>query len=455
MGLQLRLILALLLVSVSTPLWAGNSNSFFLGNDAAMTAGAIPAIVRDSESIWYNPAGMGGNTLTRLDLSANAFMIRFQNVPRGVRVDLPSGESQQNVTGNEFLSVPTAITFMRHATDRLSYGFGVYMPQFQDVSLSNSLQSNETFPTITESVTYKQGFDYDNLNMEYQIGGAMGWKVSDTFRIGGSVFLVYDRLRINVDEFESIDSADGSNTTALFYTATLRALLRTIGMRGTAGLQWDPSSKWHIGLVAFSPTFQLATWGDITTMVSGTTTNSGGKVVQTADRISLGVKEWNGDMVEPFHSQISLGFTQPDYWIGASADFFLPLQKTDILINKRFNYNVNVGSKFKVTDKISMGTGFFTDRSDSKTPTTFANSQINYYGLTCGAEFKTPISRGEGKPPVIFASTFAGRYALGYGKVGGQLFNPVTDGNISNAQTTLVNSIFQEFALYIGTSLFY
>lgn len=455
MILRIRLVLALGVAILPATVWAGNSNSFFLGNDAAMTAGALPAVVRDAESIWYNPAGMGGNTLTRLDLSANAFMIRFQNIPNGVRVELPSGNTQQDVKGNEFLSVPTAITFMRKATDRVSYGFGVFMPQFQDISLGNSLQSTETFPTIVEPVIYKQGFDYDSLNMEYQLGGAVGWQVSETLRLGGSMFLVYDRLRTNVNEFEDIASADGSDTTSLFYTGTLRVLMRTFGIRGTAGLQWEPLPHWRLGLVAFSPTFQLATWGDITTMTSGTTTISSGAVIQAADRVSTTVKEWNGDMVEPFHSQIAFGYTQPEYWIGASADFFLPLKKTSMLIDKRFNWNVNLGSKFKVSDTINMGAGFFTDRSDSRTPTSFAAAQINYYGLTCGAEFKTPISRGDNKPAIVFATTVAGRYALGYGKVGGQLFNPVTDGSIATARTTQVNSTFQEFSLYLGTSLFY
>ncbi len=63
---------------------AGNAKSFPMGDNASMTAETVSAVTRDSEAIWYNPAGLGGNQYSRLNLSGNVFMIRFQNIPDGM-----------------------------------------------------------------------------------------------------------------------------------------------------------------------------------------------------------------------------------------------------------------------------------------------------------------------------------------------------------------------------------
>ncbi len=436
--------------------FAGNQNSFFMGNDAALTGGAIPAITRDSEGIWYNPAALGGSTLTRVNLSGNAFQLRLQNVNGGVETQLPSGTVRQNLTGNEYLAVPTAMTFMTGINDKVSIGFGVYMPIYQDVTYNNNLTSLETFPAIGVPTNYKQGLDVDTLHNQYQIGVAAGYAATEKFRLGGAIFGLYDRLRYNTNAFESIESADGSGDIEIFSVENQRALVSNLGLRGTLGAQYDITPEWTLAAVAFSPTLQIVSWGEASAETGSVSLNSKGELVSSADRFFTKLKQWEGDMIQPFHAQLSLGYKQPDYWIGVAGDIYLPLTNNKLQIRQRTNWNVCAGSKFKISEKFNLGVGLFTDNSSQKKPADFGETQVNYYGLSFGAEFKTPVSRGsDGGQPIVFTTVLAGRYALGIGKFGGLLFDPETDGPITNARIQIKDVVFNELSLYIGTGLYF
>lgn len=452
-----KLFILFVLSIFATPAIAGNSNSFFLGNDAALTGGAIAAHTRDSEAIWYNPAGLGGNNLTRLDISGTVFQLRLQKISNGIDVTLPSGDHTDDLKGNEYFAIPAALSFARNINDNVSYGIGVYVPQYSDASYNSSLSSVETFSDIAESVNYEQGFDLDILDNLYNLGGAVGWKVNDKLRIGAGVFGLYERTRFNTNQFENISSADGSGNTSIFYVENARALVSTIGIRATGGVQYDINDNWRVGAVFFTPSFQIASWGQSSQMAAASDVEPGVAPASAAARDSRNIKEWEGKMVAPFHAQFSVSYEQPDYWIGVSGDIYAPLKTPSLMIDKKLNWNVCAGSKFKITEKIYGGAGFFTDNSDAGDPDVFGDAKINYYGLTFGGEFRTPIGRGEssGKPPIIFSTVLSGRYALGIGEVGGLMFDPVQDVNINNARVRKIDVYFNELSAYLGTGLYF
>jgi hypothetical protein len=61
--------------------WAGNLDTFMLGNDAAMKGAAVTATARGSTAIWYNPAGVSGEKFQSVDVSFSAYAIRFGGSP--------------------------------------------------------------------------------------------------------------------------------------------------------------------------------------------------------------------------------------------------------------------------------------------------------------------------------------------------------------------------------------
>jgi hypothetical protein len=152
-----------------------------------------------------------------------------------------------------------------------------------------------------------------------------------------------------------------------------------------------------------------------------------------------------------------LGYKRPKFWLGITGDIYTQLRTPDLLINKSLNWNIAMGGKVFLSPKFAFGGGFFTDNSDAKDPTQFAEAKVNYYGLTLGGDFRTPIAR-ENSPealPIIFGTTVAFRYAVGLGNVGGEVFDPTTDINIANARIVPVDVTFHELSLYLGTSLFF
>ena len=95
-----------------------------------------------------------------------------------------------------------------------------------------------------------------------------------------------------------------------------------------------------------------------------------------------------------------------------------------------------------------------TDRSDQRDPTEFGDAKVDYYGLTAGVDFRTPISREDHptKAPIIFSTTLAGRYAYGIGQAGGISLDP-TSGNITDQPARAYDVRFQEVSVYVGTGL--
>lgn len=437
--------------------YAGNSNSFFMGDDAALTAGAIAAHTRDSEAIWYNPAGLGGNKLTRLDLSGTVFMLRLQKAKNAMAVELPSGTQSDDLTGNEYLAVPSALTFARKATEKLSYGFGIYIPQYSDYSFNNTISSkNEDFSSIgiKVPVNYEQGFNLDTLAVQYHLGGAVGYEVNESFRVGAALFALYSKTRYDQSQFENLESADPSVDLDLFSVESERAIVSSIGVRATGGLQFDITKEWKAGFVVFSPAFQVYSWGNYSLDTGSVWLNDAGVLSSLAYRVSSKISEVEGKMIEPLHFQASAAWERPDFWIGAAADIYLPLRTPSLFIDKKTNWNVCIGSKFRLSEKIWGGAGFFTDNSDQKTPNEFGDDDVNYYGLTFGSEFKTPIKRYDDTniPPIVFSTVLAGRYALGIGHIGGSKYYPL---GTKEPELTLEHVYFQEFSLYVGTALYF
>jgi hypothetical protein len=91
-----------LALGLGLPVHAGNvggsSDSFFMGNEAAIVAGAGLAITTDGGSAWVNPAGLALIPGDSLSLSASAFTVRRRAVTGIYSVDLQIDEENPTPT---------------------------------------------------------------------------------------------------------------------------------------------------------------------------------------------------------------------------------------------------------------------------------------------------------------------------------------------------------------------
>src|SRR5688572_24815439 len=87
-GDRMRALVLVVMAMLPGVARAGNEDSYFQGNEAALFGGAVVAGVSDASSVWYNPAGLGSNERNKLDLSGSAFVLRVRTVDAGLVTEL-------------------------------------------------------------------------------------------------------------------------------------------------------------------------------------------------------------------------------------------------------------------------------------------------------------------------------------------------------------------------------
>ena len=134
--------------SLARPLWvavllalplrarAGNDDGILLGNDAALTAGAVVATVNDGSALWYNPAGLAMSTKDSIDVGASAFALRRYDMPGLIRAD---GGSGGDASFTEIVSIPSALTYVRRFSVNTVGGLALFASEVSDDSLRTSL----------------------------------------------------------------------------------------------------------------------------------------------------------------------------------------------------------------------------------------------------------------------------------------------------------------------------
>jgi hypothetical protein len=79
---------------------------------------------------------------------------------------------------------------------------------------------------------------------------------------------------------------------------------------------------------------------------------------------------------------------------------------------------------------------------------------VDFYGMTTGFEFRKELAvkAGDSVRPLVFSTTLAARAALGFGTVGGFVFN------IEDRQGLVIvprEVEFLEMSLHVGSALFF
>jgi hypothetical protein len=415
---------------------AGNTRAFFLGDEASMTGGAGIAVTRDSGSIWYNPAGLGGLSRGRMELSATAFKLKLRHIDKFVEAELPGGSVQRDMNINSFGSVPTAVVFVRKLNDAISFGLAIH--QTGNLVESVRIEMNEPF----RSGRWRLGVENHDQEFTYHVGPGVGWQIADRFRIGLSLFVVYHSETSNEQEFLSLSLEDSSGTNNYAYLWSNYYDVIAVGLKIEAGLQWEFFENWHLGLVLRSPEMDF--------FYSETEIAYDVELDSDFDDAAYGetesFSEWGYYGGPDLEAQLGLAYQTSRFWIGAEAAFRPPASSYE-----EWLLNASIGGRFQVRDTLGLGVGIFTDRSTGLEPEWLLDEDTDRYGLCLGGEMRTPIEVKSDKiTELVWTTTLALVYSFEIGQVAGVSF----DSDFFS-ETTMRDVVFHQIFVHLGSALYF
>lgn len=436
------LAIALLVAAglVESTAHAGNGDGVLLGNEAAMSGGAVRAVVSDGSATWYNPAGLAAVNRDAVDVSGSAIQVRASEEP-GL---ISSTTGETNDGGYlEIVSIPSAATLARRIEPDVTLSLGIFAQRYEVHEVRTGLDvtsgMNEAHWTLSSSQS----------RSTYHAGGGLGLRIDDRLRIGISVFGVY---RDSYDAFQTAGVFELADSNRLIARGGINRI-RSFGAELGVGLQWEPQPNVLIALTARSPGLELATQiRSTTTEVDATLSDVDADDLdftpEDREAIAPGIA-----VLTPGQFALAIAHRFDRGWVAAEIDVQPPLE-LDPVVRRRLVWNVRVGCQYRVDDTVRIGFGAFTDHSEGEPIAELGQTRVDFYGVTAGFEFRTPHALGAAEQgrSLVFSTTFALRYAAGVGEVGGLRFDP-TRG--THRDTVPVDTTIHEASLHIGSALYF
>ncbi|MCA9615632.1 MAG: hypothetical protein KC586_22905 [Myxococcales bacterium] len=432
-------------VLVSTRAQAGNDDSFFQGNDAAMLGGAVAAVGEGPDLLWYNPAGLGENQRGRLELSGSVFSLRIRHLDPFLVVDYGDGTtSTRGLRSTEFQSVPSAISYVRRLSPRVTAGFGVFVPvQDAFAAARTVLEDGDGFLELATN----QSFQHQRLHLGPGFGVDLG-----RLRLGASLFFVYERIASNERPSLQIELMDGVRVAA---SEDLRFELSRLALELVIGAQLELPRGVHLAAVVRGPRIRLQDRVQIESLSFGAFTDG----TETdfffgRERGQERLRDRKAVLAAPIEVLTAIGWKSEDVRLSAEVRF---THAYEGLFENVFQYNFRAGVAFHVGEHTELGFGFFTDRTP-QIEAYAALALLDYYGGSVGMTFDTPVSLGrddddDGPRELVFRTTVAFRYAAGIGAGFGTQANLGTEDGLLFDYTPPIDVLFHEVGLYLGSGL--
>jgi hypothetical protein len=429
---------AILLAALASarPARAGNAETFYLGNDAALLAGAASASVQGASAVWYNPARIQEGRADAIDLGGSAYLLRFGGSP-----DLEAAPgvpaTRQKLVTLDFNAVPTAFALKRDIFG-VHMAAGVFVPN-RTVSYPRTLV--KLYPQGQEPA--EVALDGNERFTEYYAGAGFGVDVTPTLSLGASLFGYYS------SEVDTLSLAAKSGSSFLDSSGTIDQ--QRVGLQGVTGLAWRVERRVRVAFVLRTPVLQLLgqTQESQLAVASGTSGNSSQIGFNEA---ALGAQS---GLLTPLRAEV-----------GAAVDV---TRATTVAVDAKMRgalsssvvgrtavpmIDVRAGARSRVGRSVWLGTGLFTDRSAEPRTSATGATVLDFYGTTLAFELGHPyraVDEDHEGQTLLFSTALALSYAIGIGTVGNVAVTPL-DGSI-RLESKRVDVVAHEFMFMIGTSL--
>jgi hypothetical protein len=211
-----------------------NSNGVPVGPFGGLEGGAYVARVDDPSAAWFNPAGLSRAKTAQITGSAGLY--QFTSV---------SPESLPN-SGGALDQIPNLVGYSMNAFKDCTLGFALVTNNYWNQETDSELlfgnaASGERFGYSTDA-----RFTRRNLNLS---GGCQNGR----WRYGAGAVFSVTSLRLVDTLSDRVSSGTGLRTLLL----TSRKSGSSLQLRPILGVQYDPSSGWHLGMVIRTPAANL------------------------------------------------------------------------------------------------------------------------------------------------------------------------------------------------------
>ncbi len=439
------------LLGGTSPSVASNDDGILMGNDAALSAGAVTATTTEATALWYNPAGLGGATRHSVDASASAFILRVRPIEAIVFTTLSNGEVVQSDLDNvELISVGASLANAWRISDGLTLSLGVFQPESERFSF-RAFDVAALYDGVTVQ-EYRQHFSASLQTDRTHLGIGVGWQVLPRFRLGVALFGIYRTTNTTISINAGAHDADNPENASAFGIANSSLSLDHFGLQLALGIQWVPVDGLHVGLTLRTPALVFGEIGAFDNTF-GFSSSLGPEDERSFEADSADLAVTGAAVALPFQAQLALAYAWSDGWISAEFDLRAPFYDAALDEQRELTWNVRAGFQQSIDDEWRIGAGLFTDRSNIDAPDVIGEFAVDYYGLTIGLQMKNTLDlKLEDRPELEMITTLALRYAAGFGQAGAFDFDPL--GTATN-NTVGRDVVFHEFTLHLGSSLGY
>src|SRR5581483_7276290 len=170
--MRLRVLVIAALVAPLGVARAGNEDTYLFGDHASLMAGAVSPTANGTGAVWYNPAGLGLGTRSKLELSGSAFMLQIRPIPNMLLVTYPGG-AQEEIRSTRAYIVPSSLVWVRNIKG-VNLGLGVFVTQQDLFRFDGAIKRGPSTPPLDLDMAGQ----FSGESLRYHIGGSFGLKVT-------------------------------------------------------------------------------------------------------------------------------------------------------------------------------------------------------------------------------------------------------------------------------------
>jgi hypothetical protein len=428
---------------------AGNDDGILLGNDAALTGGAVVSTVNDGSALWYNPAGLALSRKDSVDLGATAFALRRYKMPGLISAD---GGSGGDASFTELVSIPSALTYVRRVASNVVGGLGLFASEVENYTLRSSLG------VPVEQLTGDIKLLLTQQAARYHLSAGLASKLPHGITVGFALFgehyfqtgLVQASSQYNVGSTvvgSAIDSTFGQD--------------KLFGFHLRVGTTWQATERLRLAASLQSAGGYFYRSYRVTSIASQTIPNADGVFELQAASSDQSKSGLTFGRYSPWRARVGGSFQLPGgSSVSLEGDVQAKLSDDDLEVERHFVWNLRAGARFPVSPTIYLGLGLFTDRGAVRKDEVGAGN-IDFYGCTLGGQYESVRWLASGqratsdapaeRPGLTFSSTVAVRYAYGVGKLAGQRL--VAPDFVAEARA--VDLGVHEITLHLGSGVYF